>query len=480
MDMQVIFTEPVCRFRKQRSYQADRDLGGLFHDIAQLAGHRDLAAAFGQQCLYVEDLTAHGRPGKPCNNTCPGFFFDFAVMDRSGVHIIPQVVPGDCDLAGTAADQFDRRAAAEGVHALFQAAYAAFSGIFGNDRFQDTVVHFQILLPDAYSPHGFGQQMLFGDLHLVQRCISLELDDLHSVQQGLRDSIHRIGRAYEEHIGKVIGNVHVMVCKGTVLFGIQDLQQGAGRISVIGNAQLIHFIQDHDRIGSAALLDAVHDPAGHGADIGPPVAADIRFIPDAAQADPDIFTLQGPGNTLADAGLAGTGRSHKKQDGTGLLAAQVHDRDLLDDPLPDLLQSEMIFFQDSLCFSQINILRFFLFPGKTGQEIQIVIEHTRLCTVTALLTEPVQDFVRFLAGGFVHARFFHFNFQAAQVRDIFRMHFVQLLLQILDLLADGRFLIHLLVTLLLGCLRVIFDGGHLQILIEHLFHHVRESSASRA
>ena len=52
------------------------------------------------------------------------------------------------------------------------------------------------------------------------------------------------------------------------------------------------------------------------------------------------------------------------------------------------------------------------------------------------------------------------------------MHFVQLLLQILDLLADGRFLIHLLVALLLGCLRVIFDGGHLQILIEHLFHHV--------
>ena len=263
-----------------------------------------------------------------------------------------------------------------------------------------------------------------------------------------------------------------MVCKGTVLFGIQDLQQGAGRISVIGDAQFIHFIQDHDRIGSAALLDAVHDPAGHGADIGPPVAADIRFIPDAAQADPDIFTLQGPGNTLADAGLAGTGRSHKKQDGTGLLAAQVHDRDLLDDPLPDLLQSEMIFFQDSLCFSQVNILRFFLFPGKTGQEIQIVIEHARLCTVTALLTEPVQDLVRFLAGGFVHARFFHFNFQTAQVRNIFRMHFVQLLLQILDLLADGRFLIHLLVALLLGCLRVIFDGGHLQILIEHLFHHV--------
>ena len=33
-------------------------------------------------------------------------------------------------------------------------------------------------------------------------------------------------------------------------------------------------------------LMASDNPAGHGADVGLPVAADVRLVPDAAQRDP--------------------------------------------------------------------------------------------------------------------------------------------------------------------------------------------------
>ena len=58
----------------------------------------------------------------------------------------------------------------------------------------------------------------------------------------------------EQNVGKIIGNVHVMIGERVVLFRIQHFQKGAGRISAIVSYQLIHLIQHHYRIGSAASL----------------------------------------------------------------------------------------------------------------------------------------------------------------------------------------------------------------------------------
>ena len=44
------------------------------------------------------------------------------------------------------------------------------------------------------------------------------------------------------------------------------------------------------------------------------MSADLRFIPDTAQADPDIFALQRLCDALSDAGLSGSRHSYKEQD----------------------------------------------------------------------------------------------------------------------------------------------------------------------
>ena len=312
--------------------------------------------------------------------------------------------------------------------------------------------------------------MALGNLELVRRGVALELDDLHAVEQGLGNGLQRVGGADKEHIGQVVGGVHIVVCEGVVLLGVQNLQQGAGRITVVGDGQLVDLIEHHDGIGDPALLDAVHDPAGHGADVGPAVAADVRLVADAAQAHAGILAVQGPGDALADAGLAGTGGADKAEDGAGLLFFEVHHGDLLDDALLDLLQAEMILLQDRLRLVEVDLLGVLVFPGEAGDKIKIIVEHTGFGTVLALLLVAVEDLLRLLAGGLVHAGLFDLDLETAHIRDVLRMHLVQFLLQIFDLLFDGLLAVDLLIALLLGVPGFIVDVEEFQVFIEDLFH----------
>ena len=76
------------------------------------------------------------------------------------------------------------------------------------------------------------------------------------------------------------------------------------------------------------------------------MAADIRLVAHAAQADAHILALQGAGDAAPDAGLAGAGGPDKEQNGAGLLALEIHDGNLFHDTALDLLQAVMILVQD--------------------------------------------------------------------------------------------------------------------------------------
>ena len=217
-------------------------------------------------------------------------------------------------------------------------------------------------------------------------------------------------------------------------------------------------------------MDTVHDPAWHGADVGAAVAADIGFIPYAAKADAGIFALQRLCNALSDAGLAGARGADKAEDRTGLLLLEVHDRDLLNDALLDFFQSEMILLEHGFRLVQIDLPGIFIFPGKAGDEIQIIVEHAGFRAVLSLLLIAVKDLIRLLAGGLIHTGFLDQDLEPAHIRDIFGMHFVQFLLQVFNLLFDRGFAVDLLITLLLGASGFIIDMEHLQIFIQDLFH----------
>ena len=310
--------------------------------------------------------------------------------------------------------------------------------------------------------------MLLRDLKLFLGGISGELNHLHAVQERGRDRIRRIGRTDEHDVGKVIRHIHVVIREGVILLRIEDLEKCAGRIAVVALGELVDLVEHHDRIGDAALLDAVHDAAGHRADVGSAVAADIRLIPHAAEAHTDIFAPECPGDRLTDTGFAGAGRADEQQDGACLLLLEIHDRNLLDDALLDLLQTVMILVQHLLRLIEIHEFWRLRLPGQRRDKIQIVVEHAVLLRLLSLLSEPVQNLLGLLPRRLVHAGLRDLLLELLHVGHILRVHTVKFLLQILHLLADGRLTVLVLILLLLTCVGLAGDARHFKIFVKHL------------
>ena len=269
-----------------------------------------------------------------------------------------------------------------------------------------------------------------------------------------------------------------MIRKAVVLFGVQHLEKGAGRVPVIGGIELVHLVQHHHRVRDAAFLNAVHDAAGHGPDIGAPMAADIRLVAHAAQADTHILALQGTGDAAADAGLAGAGGPDKEQNGAGLFALEIHDGNLFHDPALDLLQAVMVLFQHLARLIQVDDLGLGLLPVQRGDKVEVIIEHAVFGRLAALLLQTVEDLDGLGTRRLVHAGFLDLHLEFADIRDLFGMHVVELALEIFQLLFDGRFLIDVLIFLLVGGVGIVGHLGDLKELINQLFHQLGPPAAA--
>ena len=316
MDVEVVLFENLSLFREKRLDQCDRNAGGFLHDVSELAGDQDLALALGEQSLDIENFTAGRRPGQSCDDTGIGFFLDHLVIYGVHVEIIAEIFFGHDDLFPLAPHDPHCGGAAESLQTFAQSAHTALLGVIGDDESDHVIGEFDLVRADADCLKCLGQQMPLGDLQFVCCCIALELDDLHPVEQGLGNGLQRICCADEKDVGQIIGRVHVVVGESAVLFGIKYFEQSAGRVPVVGDGELVDLVEHHDRVGDAALLNAVHDPAGHGSDVSASVPPDIRFVAHTAKAYTGILAVECPGDTLSDAGLAGAGRSDKAENRT--------------------------------------------------------------------------------------------------------------------------------------------------------------------
>ena len=69
---------------------------------------------------------------------------------------------------------------------------------------------------------------------------------------------------------------------------VKDLKERRRDISPVIRGDLIDLVQEHQRVRHACLAHRIGDPARHRADIRLSVAADLRLIVNAAEADPYI------------------------------------------------------------------------------------------------------------------------------------------------------------------------------------------------
>src|SRR4029453_17952111 len=100
-------------------------------------------------------------------------------------------------------------------------------------------------------------------------------DDLHAVQQRAGDGLEHVGGGQEQHVGQVEVDLQVVVPEGVVLGRVQHLQQGGRGVAPPVGADLVHLVEEDDRVHAPGLGQGPDDPARLGADVGAPVAPDL-------------------------------------------------------------------------------------------------------------------------------------------------------------------------------------------------------------
>ena len=118
----------------------------------------------------------------------------------------------------------------------------------------------------------------FGDFFFLFLQVSGHLNQFHSVEQRTGNSIQTVGRRNKEHVAQVIIHVQIIVMESAVLFRIEHFQKCGCRVTFVVSADLIHFIENENRVGSAAFLDIVNDASGQGTHVGATVSAYLRFV----------------------------------------------------------------------------------------------------------------------------------------------------------------------------------------------------------
>ncbi len=109
-------------------------------------------------------------------------------------------------------------------------------------------------------------------------------------------------------------DIDEMIVEGAVLLRVQRFQQSAAGSPRKSPCQLVDLVQKHQGVGGLGGDHGADDLAGHGTDVGAAVAADLCFIPHAAQADAHILAVQALGNGAGNAGLADTRRADQADD----------------------------------------------------------------------------------------------------------------------------------------------------------------------
>ena len=107
----------------------------------------------------------------------------------------------------------------------------------------------------------------------------------------------------------------------------------------------------------------------------------------------------------------------------------------------------MVFIEDFFRPIQRDAFKRRLFPRQARDKVQIIIQQAVFMTVLALLLHAVENFSRLFFRDVVHAGLRNGLFELPDIRNVFRMHVIQLFLQKFNLPFEGFFAVNHLVGL---------------------------------
>src|SRR5436309_1465858 len=143
-----------------------------------------------------------------------------------------------------------------------------------------------------------------------------------------------------------------------------------GAVAVPVGADLVALVEHDHRVHRLGVAQGADQPARQGADVCPPVTSDLGLVPDAAQGHADELASGGPGDRLADRGLAGAGRPDQGQDGARLrvgldvaLGTQLAHGEVLRHAVLDVLQAGVVGVEHFTRGHGVEVLLGALAPG---------------------------------------------------------------------------------------------------------------------
>ena len=249
-----------------------------------------------------------------------------------------------------------------------------------------------------------------------------------------------------------------------VLRGVQDLQQGRGRISTPVRADLVDLVEQDHRVHRAGVAQRPDQAAGERSDVGAPVPADLRLVAHAAERHAHELASGGAGDRLADRGLAGAWRSDQGEDGPGLgvglypsVGAQLAHGQVLGDAVLDVLQAGVVGIEYLARGDRVQALLRALVPRHGDQPVQVGADHARLARLLAHALQARELLQGLLVHGLGHVGVLDLGAVLVDDRRVV----------LAELLADGLHLLaqEVVALLFLGALlHVLADApAHLQL-----------------
>ncbi len=201
--------------------------------------------------------------------------------------------------------------------------------------------------------------------------VALELDDLQAVEQRRLDRAQLVGRGDEQDLAQVEGQVEVVVAEGVVLGRVEHLKQRRGRVALEARGDLVQLVEDEDRVPCADPPQALDDPPRHRADVRPPVAADLRLVAHAAQAEPLKLAAQRARDRLAQARLTHPRRADEAEDRAPDIRLQLVYGEVFEDPVLDLAQAVVVLVEDPRGAPQVEVVGGHLVPRQLKQQFEV-------------------------------------------------------------------------------------------------------------
>ena len=248
---------------------------------AQVAGQLQLAGAVHDVGLHLQQLAAHLGPGKAVDHAdLVGLAACILAVWAAAQKVLQLLAVMVTALHPSAPGAW--RLAAQLAQLPLQRPHAGLPGIVGDNGRRASSSSRSCPCAGRAPSSAWAAGGSWRSAAFPRRC-SCQLDDLHAVQQ-------RPGNG--DVVLAVVMNITWLRSTGTsrkwsrkapfcsLSSTSSSAEAGSPRI-VAG--QLVDLVQQQQRIHGARSADGLDDAAGHGADIGFPVAPDVRLVTHAAQ-----------------------------------------------------------------------------------------------------------------------------------------------------------------------------------------------------